>query len=93
MPVTIQIPSALRSFTEGKASVSVAGTTAGEALHELTTGFPGLARHLRGEDGQLRSFVNVYKNDEDIRYLGRDATPLKDGDTLVIVPSIAGGGL
>ena len=91
MPVNIQIPSALRAFTDGKAAVSVAGTTAGEALLALTSSFPGLARHLRGEDGQLRSFVNVYKNDEDIRYLGRDATPLADGDTLIIVPSIAGG--
>ena len=91
MSVNIQIPSALRSFTDGQAAVSVAGGTAGEALLALTTNFPGLARHLRGDDGQLRSFVNVYKNDEDIRFLGRDATPLADGDTLIIVPSIAGG--
>ncbi|GDX79545.1 hypothetical protein LBMAG42_13560 [Deltaproteobacteria bacterium] len=91
MSVNIQIPSALRSFTDGQAAVSVAGETAGAALLALTTSFPGLARHLRGEDGQLRSFVNVYKNDEDIRFLGRDATPLVDGDTLIIVPSIAGG--
>lgn len=91
MFVNIQIPSALRAFTDGKAAVSVVGETAGAALSALTTSFPGLAHHLRGEDGQLRSFVNVYKNDEDIRFLGRDATPLLDGDTLVIVPSIAGG--
>lgn len=91
MSVQIQIPTALRSYTGGQASVSVSGETAGAALEALTASYPTLAKHLRGEDGRLRSFVNVYLNDEDIRFLGREATPLKGGDTLVIVPSIAGG--
>jgi molybdopterin converting factor small subunit len=91
MPVSIAIPTALRAYTDGAASVSVDGSTAGAALDALTTKHPALAKHLRGTDGKLRSFVNVYLNDEDIRHLGRDATPLSDGDTLVIVPSIAGG--
>ncbi len=90
MPV-IQIPSALRSFTGNQSRVEVQGTTAGEALTALATAHPTLRKHLYTDEGQLRSFVNVYKNDEDIRFLGRDATPLDSGDTLVIVPSIAGG--
>jgi proteasome lid subunit RPN8/RPN11/molybdopterin converting factor small subunit len=91
MSVTIAIPAALRAYTDGQASVRVAATTAGQALDSLTTTFPGLARHLRDGEGKLRTFVNVYLQDEDIRFLQKDATPLKDGDTLVIVPSIAGG--
>ncbi|MSQ03206.1 MAG: MoaD/ThiS family protein [Myxococcales bacterium] len=90
MPV-IQIPSALRSFTDNQARVDVAGATAGQALAALAAAHPALRKHLYADDGQLRSFVNVYKNDEDIRFLGRDLTPLEEGDTLVIVPSIAGG--
>jgi adenylyltransferase/sulfurtransferase len=92
MPVSIQIPTALRGYTDGQAVVPVDGVTAGEALAALTTRHPTLAHHLRTPDGKLRSFVNVYLNDEDIRHLQRDATPVKDGDALIIVPSIAGGG-
>jgi len=71
--------------------VSVAGATVGEALGSLTTRFPDLKAHLFGDDGELRSFVNVYLNDEDIRYLDKGATAVADGDTLSIIPSIAGG--
>lgn len=91
MPVVVQIPTALRPYTNGNASVSLAADTVGEALTALTTSFPSLTRHLRTEDGGLRSFVNVYLNDDDIRFLQREATPVKSGDTLIIVPSIAGG--
>lgn len=91
MPVSIQIPTALRAFTGGAARVAVEADTAGAALNALTTHHPSLATHLRGPDGALRSFVNVYLNDEDIRFLQKEATPLTSGDTLVIVPSIAGG--
>jgi molybdopterin converting factor small subunit len=91
MNVTVAIPAALRGYTGGAAQVTVQGTTAGEALEALTTTHPALATHLRGPDGALRSFVNVYLHDEDIRHLGKEATPLRDGDTLLIVPSIAGG--
>lgn len=91
MPVTIHIPTALRAYTDGNSAVFVDGETAGAALSALTDAYPTLARHLRGEDGTLRSFVNVYLNDEDIRFLGREAAPLKPGDALTIVPSIAGG--
>jgi molybdopterin converting factor small subunit len=91
MPVSIAIPAALRPYVDGQAAVSVEATTAGQALDTLTTRHPALAKHLRDANGKLRSFVNVYLNDEDIRHLGKDETPVKDGDTLIIVPSIAGG--
>lgn len=91
MSVCIHIPTALRSYTNGQASVEVQARNAGEALESLTGTYPALARHLRTEDGKLRSFVNVYLNDEDIRFLDKEQTALKEGDTLTIVPSIAGG--
>ncbi len=91
MAVKVEIPTALRSFTEGAARVDVEGVTVAQALGGLADRFPGLRRHLFTEDGHVRSFVSVYVNDEDIRYLGREATPLKGGDTVRIIPSIAGG--
>ena len=91
MSVTIQIPTALRSYADGNASVEVSGATVKDALEALTTAHTGLLRHLRNDAGALRSFVNVYLNDEDIRYIGKEATAVADGDTLTIVPSIAGG--
>ena len=87
----IQIPSPLRQYAGKQASVDVQGKTVGEALSGLVLQYPDLKRHLYTEDGKLRSFVNVYVNDEDMRYLQKEATSLKDGDTLSIVPSIAGG--
>lgn len=91
MPVSIHIPTALRPYTDGKASVEVEAGTAGEALDALTTGWPQLRKHLRSEDGRLRSFVNIYLNDEDIRHLQKESTVIRAGDSLTIVPSIAGG--
>ena len=91
MSVTVQIPTALRAYSDGQGAVDVTGTTVGEALNALTTRHSGLANHLRTAEGKLRSFVNVYLNDEDIRYLDKEATAVSDGDTLTIVPSIAGG--
>jgi molybdopterin converting factor small subunit len=87
----ILIPTPLRQFAEKQDSIDVTGATAGEALKALTVRFPELQKHLFNDEGKLRSFVNVYLNDEDIRYTGKEATPVKDGDTLSIVPSIAGG--
>ncbi|MSO30439.1 MAG: molybdopterin-synthase adenylyltransferase MoeB [Acidobacteria bacterium] len=91
MPNTIHIPTPLRPFTDKKESVEVNGTTVGELLADLTTRYDGLRKHLYTEDGRLRNFVNVYLNDEDIRYLQREQTPVKPGDSLSIVPSVAGG--
>ncbi len=91
MNVSILVPSALRGFTAGAASVGVQAPTAGEALDALVAKHPGLAPHLRTPDGALRSFVNVYRNDLDLRGLDGLATRLADGDTLILVPAIAGG--
>ena len=74
-----------------QASVDVQGTTVGEAMSALVAQHPDLKKHLYTEDGKLRAFVNLYVNDEDIRYLQKEATALKDGDNISIVPSIAGG--
>jgi sulfur-carrier protein adenylyltransferase/sulfurtransferase len=91
MPNTINIPTPLRPFTDKKEAVEVSGTTVGELLLDLTTRYEGLRKHLYADNGKLRNFVNVYLNDEDIRYLQREATPVRAGDTLSIVPSVAGG--
>ena len=91
MSVTIQIPTPLRRFTGEESEVQVQGQTVGDALRDLTRLHPSLARHIYNEQGTLRSFVNVFLNDEDVRHLGRDATPVAPGDTLSIIPSIAGG--
>src|SRR5262245_30424483 len=91
MPNTINIPTPLRPFTDKKEAVEVSGATVGELLTALTTRYEGLRKHLYADNGKLRNFVNVYLNDEDIRYLQREATPVKAGDTLSIVPSVAGG--
>ena len=88
---SISIPTALRQYAGGQASVAVEATQVGQSLDKLTAQFPDLRKHLFDANGKLRSFVNVYVNDEDIRYLAKEATPTKDGDTISIVPSIAGG--
>jgi len=87
----IQIPSPLRQYSGKQASVEVSGSTVAEALAGLVARHPDLKKHLYADDGKLRAFVNVYVNDEDMRYLQKEATALKDGDTISIVPSIAGG--
>ena len=91
MPVTITIPTALRQFAGGSSRIEVDAATAGEALDQLTSEHAELRRHLYDDKNALRSFVNIYVNDEDIRHQSGAATPIKDGDTLMIVPSIAGG--
>jgi adenylyltransferase/sulfurtransferase len=85
------IPTPLRQFTAKQDSVTVPGASVGEVLAALTTEFPDLRKQIFNDEGRLRSFINVYLNDEDIRYLGKDATPAADADTLSLVPSIAGG--
>jgi sulfur-carrier protein len=87
----IHIPTPLRQYVNKQASVEVAGATVGEALDALVSAHPDLRKHLYTDDGKLRAFVNLYVNDEDIRYLQKEATALKDGDSISIVPSIAGG--
>jgi adenylyltransferase/sulfurtransferase len=87
----VLIPTPLRQFTAKQDAVTVSGGTIGEVLGALTSQYPDLRKQIFNDEGKVRSFVNVYLNDEDIRYLGKDATPTKDGDTISLVPSIAGG--
>ena len=87
---TIHVPSPLRPYTGGQGSVSVEATTVGEALAKLLTAHPDLAKHLRDESGKLRSFINIYLGDEDIRHLSGESTPTGN-ESITIVPSIAGG--
>jgi MoaD family protein len=87
----IHIPTPLRQYVGKQASVDVSGSTVGEAMNALVVQHPDLRKHLYTEEGKLRAFVNLYVNDEDIRYLQKEATALKDGDNISIVPSIAGG--
>src|SRR3954451_25021885 len=91
MPVTITIPTSFRQFASGQSEVEVDAQTAGEALNQLTATHSELRRHLFNDQNALRNFVNVYVNDEDIRHVNGPDTPVKDGDTILIVPSIAGG--
>ena len=91
MSVRVIIPTPLRAYANKREFTEVSAKTVGEALGQLTTQFGELRKHLFTEDGKLRSFVNVYVNDEDIRYLSKENTATKDGDTISIVPSIAGG--
>src|SRR4051795_8190478 len=87
----VLIPTPLRQFTGKQDAVTAPGATVGEVLGALTTQFPDLRKQIFTDEGKVRSFVNVYLNDEDIRYLSKDATPAKEGDTISLVPSIAGG--
>lgn len=87
----VRVPAPLRRFTGGEPELTVDGATVGELISRLVADRPGLARHLLSPEGKLRSFVTLYLNDEDVRYLEREKTPVKDGDVLSIVPSIAGG--
>jgi molybdopterin/thiamine biosynthesis adenylyltransferase/rhodanese-related sulfurtransferase/molybdopterin converting factor small subunit len=91
MATKILIPTPLRPFTDKLDAVEIDGATIGELLQNLTTKYGGLKQHLYAADGKLRSFVNIYVNDDDIRYLQKDRTPLKAGDTVSIIPSVAGG--
>src|SRR3954454_11504517 len=91
MSITITIPAPLRQFAGGQSQIAVDAKTAGEALDLLTSQHSALRRHLFNDQNALRNFVNVYLNDEDIRHASGPDTPVKDGDTIMIVPSIAGG--
>jgi molybdopterin converting factor small subunit len=87
----IHIPTPLRQYAGKQAAVAVKAGTIADALNDLVSQHPDLRRHLYTDDGKLRAFVNVYLNDEDVRYMQKEATPVKDSDTISIVPSIAGG--
>src|SRR5881397_466229 len=93
MPVTVTIPTPLRQFADGQSEIQIDARTVGEALDQLTSTHAELRRHLFNDQNALRNFVNVYVNDEDIRHVSGPNTPVKDGDTILIVPSIAGGNI
>ena len=88
---TIRIPTPLRPFTGGATEVAITGATVAEAMRDLTAQHPQLQQHLYGADGELRSFVNIFLDSEDVRHLQGIATPLQAGARLRIVPSVAGG--
>jgi sulfur-carrier protein len=90
MAIEVRIPTILRSFTGGQKSVEGAGETLGELLADLDGRFDGLQERLVDESG-LRRFVNVYLNDEDVRFLGGLSAPVSDGDTITVLPAVAGG--
>jgi molybdopterin converting factor small subunit len=87
----MSIPTALRQYAGGNASAEFDAPTVGEALRALVERYPDLGKHLYNEQGKLRSFVNIYVGDEDIRYLDGEDTALRDNDTVSIIPAIAGG--
>lgn len=91
MSVKIVIPTALRQYADNRSTFEVEGGQVGEALQQLVTRFPDLRKHLFSEDGKVRNFVNVYVNEEDIRYLEGPQTRVQDGDVISLIPSIAGG--
>ena len=91
MPVTVHIPTALQKFTSGAQFVELAAASLPSLLDELVARFPEILRHLRDDNGELRRFLNIYVNDEDIRFLGGAAYQFRDGDDVLLVPSIAGG--
>ncbi|RUM31804.1 MAG: molybdopterin synthase sulfur carrier subunit [Aquifex sp.] len=91
MAVTVRIPTPLRRLTNGQGEVEVDAKSVREAIEKLEEQFPGFKERLVDENGELRKFVNLYVNDEDVRFLKGLDTELKDGDTLSIVPAIAGG--
>ena len=91
MHVTVRIPTPLRKFTNDQADVDIDGRTVGEVVDNLEASHRGIKEKLVDEAGAVRRFVNIYVNDEDIRFLDGQDTPVKDGDSVTIVPAIAGG--
>ncbi|CUT05201.1 molybdopterin synthase subunit MoaD [Candidatus Kryptobacter tengchongensis] len=91
MPIKVMIPTPLRPYTENKDTLEVEGQTIKELLDNMVSKYPQLKRHLFSEDGRLRSFINIYVNDEDIRYLDAEDTKVGENDIVSIIPAIAGG--
>ena len=91
MAVTIKLPTILRKFAGNEARVSAEGVTLAEVLKDLESRYPGITKNVIAEDGGLHRFINVYVNDEDVRYLGSLETPVAEGDMVSILPAVAGG--
>jgi MoaD family protein len=91
MAVTVKLPTILRKFANNEARASAEGSTLAEVLKDLESRYPGITKNVIAEDGGLHRFINVYLNDEDVRYLGSLETPVYDGDMVSILPAVAGG--
>lgn len=91
MAITVRIPTPLRKFTNDQAEVSIEGTSVGEVIDNLEAQHGGIKEKIAEDSGAIRRFVNIYVNEEDIRFLDGPATPVKEGDQVTIVPAIAGG--
>ncbi len=91
MSVTVKLPTILRKFAGNEARVGADGATLGDVLGDLETRYPGITKNVIAEDGGLHRFINVYVNNEDVRYLGSLETPIAEGDTVSILPAVAGG--
>ncbi len=91
MPVEVRLPTVLRSQAGGRSSVSMDGSTVGEVIQSLVSAHPGMTEQVLNADGSLHKFVNIYVNDDDVRYLSALDTPVKDGDEVSILPAVAGG--
>ena len=89
--VDVRLPTVLRSQAGGQSTVTVKGETVGDVLRELVAEYPGMSGQVLNEDGTLHRFVNVYVNDDDVRYLDSLDTPVKDGDEVSLLPAVAGG--
>jgi molybdopterin synthase sulfur carrier subunit len=90
--VRVKLPTILRKHAGGEALVQADGATLSEVLNDLEARYPGITKNVRTSDGRLHRFINVYVNDEDVRYLGALETPVRDGDTVSLLPAVAGGG-
>ena len=91
MSVLVRIPTPLRSLTKGQAEVQAAADSVGSLIEDLEKQYPGLKERLVDDGGQVRRFINFYVNEEDIRFLGNEKYAFKDGDEVLVIPSIAGG--
>lgn len=91
MTIEVSIPTQLRALTQDKSEVAVSGATVAEVLNDLDANYPGIAQRLLDEDGRLRRFVNVYLDEEDVRFLDGLSTPVSDSSRLSIIPAVAGG--
>ncbi len=91
MSITVRIPTPLQKLTQNQAEVKANGANIRELIEDLEKNFPGIKERVYDETGEIRRFINIYVNEEDVRFLQQDATPLKDGDEVSMIPAIAGG--
>ncbi|MDR3322263.1 MAG: MoaD/ThiS family protein [Synergistaceae bacterium] len=91
MPVSILIPTALRAFTDRRSEITANGSTVGEAIRDFASAYPDIKPHLFEDGGELRSFINIYLGEKNIKSMDGLETPVSDGETIMLVPAIAGG--